>query len=94
MKGEKEMENNSIVASKDTINLDMFTGASEDIYGDLNIDEEDELEVQYELLKQHKDRFRSVALDRLERELTSFYDLPHSGEARSRQRQSSWTIWQ
>lgn len=49
------MENNSIVASKDTINLDMFTGASEDIYGDLNIDEEDELEAQYELLKQNKD---------------------------------------
>lgn len=39
-------------------------------------------------VKQHKDRFRSVALDRLERESTSFYDLPHSGEARSRQRQS------
>lgn len=40
-------------------------------------------------LKQHKDSFRSVALDRLERELTSFYDSPHRGEARSRQRQSS-----
>ena len=40
-------------------------------------------------LKQHKDRFRSVALDRLERELTSLYDVPHRGEARSRQRQSS-----
>lgn len=40
-------------------------------------------------LKQHKDRFGSVALDRLERELTSFYDSPHRGEARSRQRQSS-----
>ena len=39
-------------------------------------------------LKQHKDRFRSVALDRLERELTSFYDLPHRGESWSRQRQS------
>lgn len=30
----------------------------------------------------------SVALDSLERELTSFYDLPHRGEAWSRQRQS------
>lgn len=40
-------------------------------------------------VKQHKDKFRSVALDRLERELTSFSDLPHRGEARSRQRQSS-----
>ena len=39
-------------------------------------------------VKQHKDMFRSVALDRLERESTSFYDLPHRGEARSRQRQS------
>ncbi|MBR2702494.1 MAG: hypothetical protein IKE77_10505, partial [Erysipelotrichaceae bacterium] len=49
-------ETNGIAASRNTINLDMFTGASEDIYGDLNIDEEDELEAQYNQLKQNADK--------------------------------------
>ena len=46
-------------------------------------------------LKQHKDRFRSVALDRLERELTSFYDLPHIEERPGAvNARVFWTIWQ
>ncbi len=44
-----------IVASKDTINLDMFGGASDDIYVDLNVDN-DETELQYNTLTEHMNK--------------------------------------